>query len=141
MFCWYLGDTIDLWYFGCLACALVLSHRLTISDRDPNFTSEFWKNLYDTLGTKLAFSTAYHPQTDGLAERKIHTMENHLRRFCAYGMEYEDHEGYTHDSVTLLTAVQLSYYTSQHSTTGKTAALVEKGWNILFPVAQLKKIF
>ncbi|MBW0465941.1 hypothetical protein O181_005656 [Austropuccinia psidii MF-1] len=41
--------------------------KIIISDRDPKFTSEFWTNLYDILGTKLAFSTAYHPQTDGLA--------------------------------------------------------------------------
>ncbi|MBW0477183.1 hypothetical protein O181_016898 [Austropuccinia psidii MF-1] len=40
--------------------------KIIISDRDPKFTSEFWTNLYDMLGTKVAFSTAYHPQTDGL---------------------------------------------------------------------------
>ncbi|MBW0559938.1 hypothetical protein O181_099653 [Austropuccinia psidii MF-1] len=66
-------------------------------------------------------------------------MEDILRRFCAYGMEYKDHEGYTHDWVTLLPAVQLYYNTSQHSTTGKTPALVEKGSNPLFPVDHLKK--
>ncbi|MBW0489745.1 hypothetical protein O181_029460 [Austropuccinia psidii MF-1] len=32
-----------------------------ISDRDLKFTSQFWTNLYDMLGQKLAFSTAYHP--------------------------------------------------------------------------------
>ncbi|MBW0552007.1 hypothetical protein O181_091722 [Austropuccinia psidii MF-1] len=41
--------------------------KVIISDRDPKFTSEFWTKLYDILGTKHAFSTAYHPQTDGLA--------------------------------------------------------------------------
>ncbi|MBW0499908.1 hypothetical protein O181_039623 [Austropuccinia psidii MF-1] len=71
--------------------------KIIISYRDPKFTSEVWTNLYDILGTKLAFSTAYHPQTDGLAERMIQTMEVILKRFCAYGMEYKDHEGYTHD--------------------------------------------
>ncbi|MBW0477664.1 hypothetical protein O181_017379 [Austropuccinia psidii MF-1] len=35
--------------------------KIIISDRDPKFTSEIWTNLYDMLGTKLAFSTAYHP--------------------------------------------------------------------------------
>ncbi|MBW0481742.1 hypothetical protein O181_021457 [Austropuccinia psidii MF-1] len=54
--------------------------NIIISDQDPKFTSEFWTNLYDMLGTKLAFSTAYHPQTDGLAERMIQTMEDILRR-------------------------------------------------------------
>ncbi|MBW0522598.1 hypothetical protein O181_062313 [Austropuccinia psidii MF-1] len=105
--------------------------KIIISDRDPKFKSEFWTNLYDMLGTKVAFSTAYHPKTDGKEERMIQTMEDILRRFCAYGMEYKDHEGYTHDWVTLLLAVQLAYNTSQHSTTGKTPALVEKWWNHL----------
>ncbi|MBW0574766.1 hypothetical protein O181_114481 [Austropuccinia psidii MF-1] len=107
--------------------------KIIISDRDPKFTSEFWTNLYDILGTKLAFSTAYHSQTDGLAERMFQTMEDILRRFCSYGMEY------THYWVTLLPAVHLAYNTSQHSSTGKTTALVEKGWNPLLPVDHLKK--
>ncbi|MBW0550995.1 hypothetical protein O181_090710 [Austropuccinia psidii MF-1] len=63
------------------------------------------------LGTKIPLSTAYHPQTDRLPERMIQTMEDILRRFCAYGMEYKDHEGYTHDWITLLPAVQLAYNT------------------------------
>ncbi|MBW0532247.1 hypothetical protein O181_071962 [Austropuccinia psidii MF-1] len=110
-----------------------------MSDRDPKFTSEFWTNLYEMLGTKLAFSTAYHPQTDGLAERMIQTMEDILRIFCAYGMEYKDHECYTHDWIILLPEVQLEYNTSQHSTLGKTPALVEKGGNPLLTVDYLNK--
>ncbi|MBW0566252.1 hypothetical protein O181_105967 [Austropuccinia psidii MF-1] len=74
--------------------------KIIISDRDPKFTSEFWTNLYDILNTQPAFYTAYHPQTDGLAERMIQTMEDIIRRFCAYGMKYKDHEGYTHDWLT-----------------------------------------
>ncbi|MBW0552239.1 hypothetical protein O181_091954 [Austropuccinia psidii MF-1] len=113
--------------------------KITISDRDPKFTSEFWSNLYDMLGTKRAFSTAYHPQTDGLAERMIQKMEDILRRLYAYGIEYTDHVAYTHDWVTLLPAVQLACNTSQHSTAGKKPAVVEKGWNPLLPVDHLKK--
>ncbi|MBW0505579.1 hypothetical protein O181_045294 [Austropuccinia psidii MF-1] len=79
--------------------------KIIISNRGPKSTSAFWTNLYDMLGTKLAFSTAYHPQTDGLAERMMQNMEEILRRFCSYGMEYKDHEGYTHDWGTLLPAV------------------------------------
>ncbi|MBW0552402.1 hypothetical protein O181_092117 [Austropuccinia psidii MF-1] len=54
-------------------------------------------------------------------------------------MEYKDHEGYTHDWVTLLPEFQLAYNTSQHFTTGKSPSLVEKAWNPLFPVNHLKK--
>ncbi|MBW0489620.1 hypothetical protein O181_029335 [Austropuccinia psidii MF-1] len=68
----------------------------------------FWSNIIsacgEILGAKLSFSTAYHPQTDGLAERMIQEMEDIPRRFCAYGMEYKDHKGYTHDWVTLFPA-------------------------------------
>ncbi|MBW0463105.1 hypothetical protein O181_002820 [Austropuccinia psidii MF-1] len=45
-----------------------------ISDRDPKITSELWKKLHKMLGTKLSFSTAYHPQTDGLSETMIKTL-------------------------------------------------------------------
>ncbi|MBW0479391.1 hypothetical protein O181_019106 [Austropuccinia psidii MF-1] len=113
--------------------------KIVISDRDPKITSKFWTKLYNVLGTKLAFSTDYHSQTEGLAERLIQTMEDTLRRIFAFGMEYKDHKGYTHDWVTLLPAVQLAYNTSQQSTTGKTPAVVEKGWNPLLPVDHLKK--
>ncbi|MBW0478024.1 hypothetical protein O181_017739 [Austropuccinia psidii MF-1] len=110
-----------------------------ISDRDPKFTLEFRTNLYDRLGTKLPFATGCHPQTDGLAGRMIQTMEDILKRFCSYGMEYKDHEGYTHEWVTLLPEVQMAYNTSRHSTTEKSPSLVEKGWNPLLPVDHLKK--
>ncbi len=36
-----------------------------ISERDPRFTSRFWKKLQEALGTQLHFSTAFHPQMDG----------------------------------------------------------------------------
>ncbi|MBW0585787.1 hypothetical protein O181_125502 [Austropuccinia psidii MF-1] len=50
-----------------------------ISDRDLKFTSELWTNLYQFFGTKLSFSTAYHPQTDALElayKTSIHASTN-----------------------------------------------------------------
>ncbi|MBW0536886.1 hypothetical protein O181_076601 [Austropuccinia psidii MF-1] len=67
----------------------VISHtgffKNIISDRDPNFTSSLWTNLHRFFGTKLSFSTAYHPQTDRPAERMIQTLEDMIRKFCSYG--------------------------------------------------------
>ena len=53
--------------------------RKMISDRDPRFTSHFAKALTRRLGVKQNISTAYHPQTDGLSERKNQWVEQYLR--------------------------------------------------------------
>ena len=50
-----------------------------ISDRDSRFMSEFWQAVFRKLGTSLATSTAYHPQTDGQSERTNQTVEIALR--------------------------------------------------------------
>ena len=52
---------------------------LIVSDRDPWFTSRFWPSLQRALGTRLHFSTAFHPRTDGQSERTIQTLEDMLR--------------------------------------------------------------
>ncbi|MBW0495851.1 hypothetical protein O181_035566 [Austropuccinia psidii MF-1] len=121
----------------------VISHtglfQNIISDRDPKFTSALWTNLHNLFGTKLSFSTAYHPQTDGLAERMIQTLEDMIRRFCAYGLEFKYSDGFTHDWCTLIPALELAYKTSIHSSIGKTPSMLEKGWNPRLPYDTLKK--
>ncbi|MBW0497205.1 hypothetical protein O181_036920 [Austropuccinia psidii MF-1] len=110
-----------------------------ISDRHPKLTSVIWTNIHRFFATKLSFSTAYHPQTDGLAERVIQTLEYMIRRFCVYGLEFKASDGFTHDCCTPIPALELAYKTLVHSSTGQTPAILEKGWNPRLPADTLRK--
>ncbi|MBW0585299.1 hypothetical protein O181_125014 [Austropuccinia psidii MF-1] len=89
----------------------VISHtglfQNIISDRDPKFTPALLNKVHNLLGANVSFSTAYHPQTHGLAERMIQTLEDMIRRLCAYGLELEDYDGFNHDWCTLIPALEL----------------------------------
>ncbi|MBW0593308.1 hypothetical protein O181_133023 [Austropuccinia psidii MF-1] len=78
-------------------------------------------------------------QTDGLAERMIQTLEDMARRFCAYGLEFKDSDGFNHDWCTLLPAVELAYKKSTHAHTNETPAILDKGWNPRLPQDSLRK--
>ncbi|MBW0552641.1 hypothetical protein O181_092356 [Austropuccinia psidii MF-1] len=114
-------------------------HKYIISERDPKFTSALWENCHPLFGTKLSFSTAYHPQTDGPAERTIQASKDMVRRFCAYGLEFKDCDGFTHDWYTLLPALELEYKTSINSSNNQTPAIPETGCNTKLPQASLRK--
>ncbi|MBW0470324.1 hypothetical protein O181_010039 [Austropuccinia psidii MF-1] len=79
-----------------------------ISDRDPKFTSAPRKSLHPLFGTKLSFPTAYHPQTDGLAEIMIQALESMVRRVFAYVLKFKYCDGFTHYWCTLLPALELA---------------------------------
>ncbi|MBW0582089.1 hypothetical protein O181_121804 [Austropuccinia psidii MF-1] len=63
----------------------------------------------------------------------IQNLEDMIRRFCAYGLEFKDSDGFIHYWCTLIPALELAYKTSIHSSTGKTPAMLEKGWNPRLP--------
>ncbi|WVZ83199.1 hypothetical protein U9M48_030369 [Paspalum notatum var. saurae] len=61
-----------------------------VSDRGPQFTTKFWKSLHKAMDTKLDYSTAYHPQTDGQTERVNQLLEDLLRAcVLTYGPNWE----------------------------------------------------
>ena len=52
-----------------------------ISNRDPKYIGNFWKSLFKGLGTKLNFTIAYHPQTNGQIGRVNQVLEDMLRMY------------------------------------------------------------
>ncbi|KAI5350328.1 hypothetical protein L3X38_003219 [Prunus dulcis] len=77
-----------------------------VSDRDARFTSRFWRCLQEAMGTRLQFSIAIHPQTDGQSERTIQTLEDMLRS-CVLQMKdaWDSH----------LALVEFAYNNSYHA--------------------------
>nr|GEV37412.1 hypothetical protein [Tanacetum cinerariifolium] len=72
---------------------LCLNNKISIIyDRDPRFTSNFWKAFQKAMGTRLDMSTMYHPETDGKSERTIQTLEDMLRAWVIdFGNGWERH--------------------------------------------------
>ncbi|MBW0460698.1 hypothetical protein O181_000413 [Austropuccinia psidii MF-1] len=62
-----------------------------------------------------------------------------VRRICAYGLEFKDCDGFTHDLCTLLQELELEYETSINSSTNQTPAILEKGWDPKLPQHSLRK--
>jgi hypothetical protein len=77
----YTGAKIAELYMTRIVCLHGVPKKI-VSDRGSQFTSQFWKKLHESLDTKLNFSSAYHPQTDGQTERTNQVLEDMLRA-CA----------------------------------------------------------
>ncbi len=91
-----------------------------ISDRDPRFTSHFGKALTNKLGITCNLSTAFHPQTDGLSERKNQWVEQYLRLVTSM-----DPKGWV-DWIALATAV---HNNRVNVTTGMSPNQILLGYN------------
>ena len=74
----YTGDKLAQLYIDRIVKLHGVPSRI-VSDHDAKFTSRFWKKLHEALGTKLDFSSAYHPQTNGQTERVNQILEDMLR--------------------------------------------------------------
>ncbi len=88
-----------------------------ISDRDPCFTSHFGRALTKELGISWNLSTAFHPQTDGLTERKNQWVEQFLRLLSTN----------QHDWAAMLPLATLIHNNARNSTTGLAPNLLLHG--------------
>ena len=57
------------------------NQKIIVSDKDPIFTGNFWIELFSCLGTQLAHSSSYHPQSDAQIEILKKCLEVYLRCF------------------------------------------------------------
>ena len=81
-----------------------------ISDRGPQFTTNFAQELGCILGYEISLSTAYHPQTDGETERLNQEVETYLCIFCGSNPEtWAEH----------IPMAKFVHNHRPHSTTGK----------------------
>lgn len=82
-----LPTRFDAWWVANAFIDTVVKHHgfpaTLVSDRDSVFLNEVWENLLRLSGTKLHFTTAYHPQSDGQTEVRNRGLEQYLRAFVA----------------------------------------------------------
>ncbi|QRW01138.1 Retrotransposable element Tf2 protein [Ceratobasidium sp. AG-Ba] len=100
--------------------------KTTVSDWGPTFNIQFLRALYKGLKIKPRFSTAYHPETDGISERTNQWVEGFLRTFCNYRQD---------DWTKWLPIAEFCHNNHVNSATGQTAFETVYGtmprWNML----------
>jgi transposase InsO family protein len=99
-----------------------------VSDRDLKFTSLFWSTLFERFGTRLAMSSAYHPQSDGQTERMVRTLKEMLRTSIDY------HQDKWTDK---LSALEFAYNNSTHPSRGLTPFELDPGMHPKSPYSLL----
>ncbi|MCO5563383.1 hypothetical protein L7F22_017024 [Adiantum nelumboides] len=104
-----------------------------VSDRDPRFTSLFWKAIWENIGKRLQFSSSFHPQTDGQSEIANSVVLDLLKSYISD--QKTQWERY-------LPLVEFAYNNTIHSSTGKAPFEIVEGAMKVPPFLSTKdKIF
>ncbi|GJP29614.1 hypothetical protein CLOM_g18793, partial [Closterium sp. NIES-68] len=96
-----------------------------ISNRDPKFTLKFWQDMRARYGTRLQFSSAYHPQTDGQTESTNQTIEQLIRTNCSDRNKWED----------ALPMLEFSYNNAPSATTNHSPFYLNYGMDPIVPIS------
>ncbi|MCO5592004.1 hypothetical protein L7F22_045997 [Adiantum nelumboides] len=104
-----------------------------VSERDPRFTSLFWKAIWENIGTRLQFSSSFHPQSDGQSEIVNSVVLDLLKSYILD--QKTQWERY-------LPLVEFAYKNMIHSSTGKASFDIVEGAMKVPPFLSMKdKIF
>jgi hypothetical protein len=95
------------------------------SDRDVKFVEHFWRTLWKRLGSRLHFSSAHHPQSDGQTEVTNRSLGNLLRSLVGSHPRAWDE---------VLPQAEFAYNRSSHRSTGMSPFLVVYGRNPFTPL-------
>jgi hypothetical protein len=120
----YSGAKLAELYMSWIVCLHGVP-KMIVSDRASQFTSKFWEKPHESMDTKLNFSSAYHPLTDGQMERTNQILEVMLRA-CAlkYGESSDKSLPYT----------EFSYYNSNQTSIEMAPYEALYGWQCRTPL-------
>ncbi|GBG65087.1 hypothetical protein CBR_g49162 [Chara braunii] len=99
-----------------------------ISDRDPRFTSRFWRRLHEVYGTQLRFSSSYHLQTDGQTEITNWTLGDILQEIVRDDQQWDLHLAHT----------EIAYNHAVSPTTGMSPCYCDLGYHPRVPADFLR---
>jgi len=107
--------------------------RSITSYRDTKFINSFWRSLWGKLGTKLNFSSAYHPQTDGQTKVVNRSLGNLL--WCLAGTKPKQWD-------LALPQAEFAYNRSKSKTTGMSPFKIVCGHNpsIVLDLAPIPRV-
>jgi hypothetical protein len=97
----YSGAKLAELYMSRIVCLHGVLKKI-MSDRGSQFTSKFWERLHESMDTKLNFSSAYHPQTDGQTEMTNQILEDMLRACALKYRKIETRVCHTQNSYTTI---------------------------------------
>ena len=104
--------------------------RCIYSDRGPQFCSRFWRALWDSFGTSVRYSSAYHPQTQGMVER-MNSVVSQTLRCLIHSLENE------RDWQRILPTVENSINSLPNRSTGYSPFYLNYGFYPVAPVQLL----
>ena len=105
--------------------------RVIYSDRGAQFTAKSWQELWRLTGTKLGYSTAYHPQTQGVVERMNSVVSQTLRCLIHESKNVKSWE-------ILLPTVEMVINSSPNQSTGFSPFFLNYGHEPVTPMQLLR---